>query len=394
MVQGPKGEVKVVKNQGELEEACARLAEAGSFAFDTEFVGEDYFEAEVCLIQAATDSFCVLIDPLAGVDTGSFWKLIAEGRAEVILHAGSEDLSICWRRAGRMPSRVVDLQIGAGLIGLGYPVSLSRLVAQTTGAKMHKAQTLTDWRRRPLSQEQLRYAVEDVIHLPGAARVIGDRLREMGRAAWWTEECTAMCQALASVAGGGGQLRRLRGAASLRGIELAIADALLEERASLAREYDRPPRTVLKDHLLVEIARRGWTDMAMLRSLRGVNLNNVALRRLAAVIQAAKEQPPESWPERLSEDDHPDEDVLTSFTTSVLRDFCRRNRLAFSLLATKQDLRDFVRGYTRPAEPPTSSRLLKGWRKEAVGELLDCLMSGKCGVRVRTEGGTYRLATE
>jgi len=370
------------------------LAEAGRLAFDTEFVGEDYYEAEICLIQAATDSFCVLVDPLAGVDVGPFWRLIGEGPVEVILHAGSEDLSICWKQTGKLPGQVVDLQIGAGLIGLGYPISLSRLISQTTGAKMHKTQTLTDWRRRPLSAEQVRYAVEDVVHLPKAACVLRDRLEELGRSEWLREECASMCRGIASTAGGEGRLRRLRGGSSLKGVELAVAEALLEERDKLAREYDRPPRAVLKDHLVIEIARCRWTEAARLRTLRGVNLSNTALRRLGAVIQSAKELPPEKWPTRLSEDEHPDDEVLTALTSSVLRDFCSRGRLSFSLLANKRDIRDFIRSYTAPEEPQGASRLIQGWRKEAVGELLGQLMAGERGVRVRREGKAYRLAVE
>jgi ribonuclease D len=387
-------EVQVVREQADLEAACARLAEAGRLAFDTEFVGEDYYEAEICLIQAATDSFCVLVDPLAGVDVGPFWRLIGEGPVEVILHAGSEDLSICWKQTGKLPGQVVDLQIGAGLIGLGYPISLSRLISQTTGAKMHKTQTLTDWRRRPLSAEQVRYAVEDVVHLPKAACVLRDRLEELGRSEWLREECASMCRGIASTAGGEGRLRRLRGGSSLKGVELAVAEALLEERDKLAREYDRPPRAVLKDHLVIEIARCRWTEAARLRTLRGVNLSNTALRRLGAVIQSAKELPPEKWPTRLSEDEHPDDEVLTALTSSVLRDFCSRGRLSFSLLANKRDIRDFIRSYTAPEEPQGASRLIQGWRKEAVGELLGQLMAGERGVRVRREGKAYRLAVE
>jgi len=387
-------EVKIARDQAGVEEACALLAEAGSFAFDTEFVGEDYYEAEVCLIQAATESVCVLIDPLAGVDVGPFWRIVAEGAAEVILHAGSEDLSICWKQTGRLPDRVADLQIGAGMIGLGYPISLSRLVSVLTGAKMHKTQTLTDWRRRPLSPDQVRYAVEDVVHLPKAARVLRNRLQELGRTGWFAEECASVCRGIASMAAGGGRLRRLRGGASLRGVELAVAEALLEERDKLAREYDRPPRAVLKDHLVIELARRQWTDAARMRTLRGINLNNTALRRLAAVIQSAKDRPPEKWPAQLSEDDHPDDEVLVLLTSAVLRDFCQRSRLSFPLLASKRDLREFVRRYTTPQEPQGQNRLAEGWRKEAVGDLLLLLMSGKHGVRVRREGEAYRLAVK
>lgn len=377
-----------------LAEMCARLAEAGSFAFDTEFVGEDYYEPEVCLIQAATDSFCAMIDPLVGLDLSPFWELVGGEAAQVIVHAGMEDLAQCGKQIGRPAANVFDLQIAAGFVGLGYPSSLARLARITIGAKIHKSQTLTDWRKRPLNQEQIDYAAEDVIYLPAMHRFIHDRLVQMGREAWAVEECARACQ-LATVAAKGEQkLRRLRGAGSLSRKELAIADALLEERDRLAREYNRPPRSVLRDHLLVEMARRGWTNVRRIQSLRGLNLKASAVRRLANVIEEAKKLPENQQPQLATDEDSREEEVLHFLLTAVLRDYCNRNDLSYALLATKQDVRAFIRTYTRTDQPETPISLKSGWRRVIASDLLDRILSGRCTVRVIRRGSERRLSIE
>lgn len=387
-------ETDLITTPAALRSACDRMAAAGSFGFDTEFVGEDSYNAEICLIQAATDSYCAVIDPLADLDATPIWDLVVDEAVQVIVHAGAEDLAHCWKQNNKPAANVFDLQVAAGLIGRGYPTSLTRLARVTIGARLHKSQTLTDWRKRPLSDEQIHYAAEDVVHLPAMYRAIHEALVRAGRDEWAIEECARLCAAATQTARGENKLRRLRGAGSLKRSELAIADALLDERDKLASEYDRPPRSVLRDHLLVEIARRGWTDVQRIRSLRGMNLSAAALRRLVSAIEIARKLPEDQWPELPTEEDSKDEEVLLSLMSAVLRDYCRRDSLSYALLTSKQELRALVRTYTRDQQPEQPMLLKSGWREAAVGELLDNVLSGRCAVRVQREGDATRLAIE
>src|ERR1043166_171828 len=174
----------LVDRASDFDQQLHMIRQAGRFAFDTEFVGEDRYKPELCLIQIATETTQILIDPLAGLDCRSFWELVADPSAEKIVHAGSEDLAICSQQIGRPAANVFDVQIAAGLIGLGYPTSLARLTRVMTGEKLHKSQTLTDWRARPLSDEQIDYALEDVIHLPAIFAAATRKLESLGRASW------------------------------------------------------------------------------------------------------------------------------------------------------------------------------------------------------------------
>ncbi|HKQ50041.1 MAG TPA: HRDC domain-containing protein [Phycisphaerae bacterium] len=392
MTDGPHD--RVITSQAGLAELCASVSAVGRFAFDTEFVGEDSYQPEVCLIQVATDEFQAIIDPLAGLDARPFWELVADPTVETIVHAGSEDLTLCWKFLGRPPSAVIDLQVAAGFIGLGYPTALSRLARETIGAKLHKSQTLTDWRRRPLNDEQLAYAVEDVIHLPPMYHHMRGRLETRGRWAWVIEECSAMCAPAVFEAAGPRQLRRLRGLAGLNRQELAVADALLDERERLAKRYNRPPRTVLRDHLLVELARRGWTDPSRMRTLRGMNLSNADLEKLAAAISTAKSSPPELWPTAKDEDQDRDEDAIITLLSAVLRDHCKHHGVAYGLLSNKEELRATVRSYVAPTETDAVTPLRIGWRGEFIGRLLERLLTGQAAVRIALAGPKARLTIE
>lgn len=379
---GPGPEPVLITDDRALAGACEALRRAGSFAFDTEFVGEDQYRPEVCLMQAATKEACYLVDPLAGLDVTPLWDLVADPAVEVILHAASEDLSLCFQQTGRRAANVFDCQIGAGLVGLGYPMSLSRLARAAIGASLHKSETLTNWRARPLGEDQLHYAAADVMYLPAIAAFLQDRLRRADRLSWAKVECEALCEDCATLPSRLERVRRLRGAGALDSRALATAHAILEERDELARLYNRPARTVIRDHLVIELAKRGWTDPKRMQTLRGLNLSRDALRRVSIAIEAAAKQSAADWPTIENDPETPEEEVLLALLNAVLRDFCNRESIAFSILATKSDLRAYVRGYTRPGEKSGRVCFRSGWRRQAVGELLDDIMGGRTALRV------------
>lgn len=384
----------LITRDGELNALCARLAKAESFAFDTEFVGEDQYEPEICLVQVATDEECALIDPQSGVDLTDFWQLIGDANICKVVHAGSEDIAIC-RRLGRCdPRNVFDLQIAAGMIGLGYPASLAKLAKAVAGVAMHKSQTLTNWRKRPLTAEQLDYAAADVAYLPRMHATICQRLRSRKREEWAIEESQRMCANAVRIVEPDDQRRRLKGAGSLSRRELAVVDALLAERDAIARERNRPPRTVLKDFLVIELARRGWTEPSKLATLRGMSLPQALLRRLGSAIERARNTPPENHPPALPSREHSEEEeIILSLLTGILRDHCRQNALAYSLLTTRNDLKDYARSVITGAGP-TPVQLRTGWRHKAVGKLLDALLSGRSTVRIRPENGEFHVHIE
>jgi ribonuclease D len=381
----------VVTTDSAVAEVCEVLAAAKAFAFDTEFVGEDSYEPEICLVQVATEGFCALLDPLAELDLSPLWRFMADTDHQVIVHAGAEDVAVCARHTGKLPKKVFDLQVAAGFVGLDYPISLSRLARATVGVVLRKSQTLTDWRRRPLSTDQVRYAANDVLYLPAICRSLTDRLTELGRLGWATEECARICALATATSDSGQKLRRLRGTGGLSPRQLAMVDALLAEREQLAAQYNRPPRAVLRDHLLVEIARHGLTDAQKIKTLRGISLNAAAVKRLAEAVSQAGEAGLSRKRPPPPDEDTPQEQLLLAIATAIIRDYASREGISYGLLAAKSDLRAFIQTYTRTQRTELPILLKTGWRKAAVGNLLDQILSGSCRIRIMHKDGNYRL---
>src|SRR3954452_8123992 len=253
-----------------LAELVDHLRASGRFAFDTEFVSEETFEPVLCLIQVATRDRLAVVDPLAIRDLSPFCDVVIDPAVEVVMHAASEDLRICRFQTGKVPARVFDVQIAAGLVGFGYPLSLVNLIGQALRITVMGGETRTDWRRRPLSSPQLRYALDDVRHLLDLADSLSGLLADRGRTAWAEGEFAHFVDTIQNRVEEE-RWRRLPGLHQLSRRGLEIARRLAEWRHEEARRTNRPLRQVLRDDLLVAIAKRQPSSRRDLEALRDFN---------------------------------------------------------------------------------------------------------------------------
>ena len=384
----PLGTTTVIK-QGQLEELCRACRAEGQFAFDTEFVMEDRFEAEVCLIQVATESLVALVDPLAGLDLRPLWGMVCDPQIEKVVHAGQEDFGLCVQHTGQAPRNVYDVQIAAGLAGCDYPLSLQRLIQAVLHVRLHKAKTLTDWRRRPLTDEQMSYAAEDVSYLLAVRRRLNERLSRHSRLDWLREEFSKFEEPSLYRRVEAEKLLRVKGSGALKGRQLAIVRELLAWREEVAKHRNRPVRVVLKDHLLVEIARLELRSFKEVRDLRGLNLSDRDVRGLCQAAEKAINTPGDQWPVLAPRDiETPREASLIALLGAVIRSFCLEHDIAYGLAATKKSIFELVRHCTtgRPADR-SAVELLNGWRGRVVGEMLESVLAGQRSIKVEPLDG-------
>ncbi len=383
-------EITLVERQEQIDEICAECRAEGKFAFDTEFVMEDRYESDVCLIQIATEKSLVLIDPLLGFDITGVWSLVYDDQVETLVHAGQEDLALCVLHTGEVPRRIFDLQIAAGLITNDYPVSLQKLVQTFLHIRLHKSKTLTDWRRRPLTPEQQRYAAEDVAHLLPIHRIIMNYLKRTDRLDWANAEFAKFEELTLYRRAEEDKLQRVKGAGSLKGRELAVLRELLAWREKAAEGLNRPARTVLRDHLLIEIARTGMSSTADLADLRGLNLSSKNIRGASEVIVEALKLPEDRWPKTIHREvETAQEQVLITLVTALLRAYCLENDIAYGLVGTKKSIRDLIRFHCK--NRADGGELTRGWRGEAVGQLLREVLTGKRTMHVTIKKGQPHL---
>jgi ribonuclease D len=302
----------------------------------------------LCLIQVATRERVAVVDPLALPDISPIWDVVNDPAMEVVMHAAGEDLRIDRLQAGRLPQRVVDVQIAAGLVGYGYPASLGNLVRQELGISLPSGETRTDWRRRPLSPAQARYALDDVAHLLDLSAAFRDRLARSGRSEWAEEEYRAQIAAIAA-RDDEERWRRLPGLNQLSRRSLEAARRLADWRLSQARRTNRPVRQVLRDDVLVAIAKRlpaTRRDLEALRDFQRPHLLAQAREILDRIAQAQAVPADELPHHGERRDERPGLSMLVSLLSAALNQCCAQYRVASGLTGSSNDLRDLVRWYT------------------------------------------------
>jgi ribonuclease D len=382
-MSGPREQI--VTSPGDLPEVLAHLAAARRFGFDTEFVGEDTYRPRLCLVQVATEERLILIDPFTVGPLDEFWKLILDPANQVIAHAAREEIRLCQLWTGRRPGQVFDLQIAAGFVGYSYPLGHGNLVYQALGTMLPKSETLTEWRDRPLTDRQIRYAFDDVRHLLELERAISDRLTSLGRNDWVREEFERAAVIATEEEPSLERWRKLRGLGSLNRKQLAMVRELFEWREGAAAKINRPARIVCRDDLIVEIARRNPHREADLRVVRGL-----AKRDTHAILEAverARALPAEALPQLQERDDDPPQvALLTNLLTAVLGHLCAEMKLASSLVCANRDLRLLIRSHLSGAPVAASSVLNEGWRREHVRPHLEAILRGERLLRVAQPG--------
>ncbi|NOX56920.1 MAG: ribonuclease D, partial [Planctomycetes bacterium] len=245
----------LIVDQTTFEDLCLQIRHAGEVAFDTEFISDDYYRPRLCLLQFAFADRCVSVDPLRVEDLGSWWSIMADRRTTVVTHAGREEVRFCLRETGLAPRRLVDVQIAQGLRSRAYPLSYENLVARVLGRRLHGSETRTDWSRRPLSPQQVAYALDDVRYLLPIWHQQRADLERRNRLEWAESEFERMVSEVQEERSGA-SWRRVSGLHRLRPRELAVARELIRWREQKAAELDRPVRRVLRDDLIIELARR------------------------------------------------------------------------------------------------------------------------------------------
>lgn len=380
----------VVDTPEKLADCVAHLARMPAVAFDTEFVGEDAYRPELCLVQVATAEHLFVIDPFECGPLAAFWNLLLDPERVTVVHAGREDLRICNFAVGRPPANVFDVQLAAGLVGFAYPMGYAGLVQELLGHRMTKGETLTDWRRRPLSPAQMRYAFDDVRFLLPAWKKIADRLKRLNRPAWAKEEFDVFVRRAVADDATVERWRKIKGLGSLDRLGLAVAREVYGWREKFAERVNRPPRFLLRDDLLAEIARRAPTKLEDVQALRGVPRGEA--EAILDAIQRAKMLTPEQCPEVETRDNDPQNVVLLGQLLGVvLADLCSRLKLAPNLVSSGADLKAVVRARVW-REPLPDVPLTRGWRNDAILSELLAVLDGKHTVRVAKPSSSAPLA--
>ncbi len=367
----------LVTNQPALLELIAHLRSAGSFAYDSEFIGELSYFPKLCLVQVSTPRRIGLIDPLAEVDLTPFWELVADPAVEKIVHAGLQDLEPVYRAIGKPPANLFDVQLGAGFVGFGYPLSLQKLVLATLETKIQKGLTFTHWDRRPLTDHQLGYAADDVRFLPAIREELNKRLIELNYAPWVSEESAALCDPAMYAFDPDGQYLKLRGSGGLPPRQLAVLRELFLWRDQTARREDSPPRSLVKDEVLLAMAKSPIKSIGELDRIRGLprQVETEYGPQIVAATARALVLPVEQCPEATHYEPSPREKFRADALFYAAQCLCGGLQIDPGLVTSRQEVGELHRRELA-GQPMDGMRILTGWRGRLVGNWLLDVMRG------------------
>ncbi|WP_061932805.1 ribonuclease D [Aureimonas sp. AU22] len=365
-----------------LQEACNTLSRAEFVTVDTEFIRETTFWPELCLIQMATDDLAVLVDPLAdGIDLQPFFALMADTNIIKVFHAARQDVEIVHKLGGLIPEPLFDTQVAAMVCGFGESIAYDQLVARTSQGRIDKTSRFTDWRRRPLSNDQLEYALADVTYLRDAYRFLKAALAVEGREGWLADEMAVLTDPATYDIHPDDAWRRLK-LRVRKPIELAVLKEVAAWREREARQRDQPRSRILKDDAVYEIAQQQPKDEAALSRLRTVSKGferSNAGREILAAVGRALAIPKSELPAIPRPPNQPEGTAsAVEFLRVLLKIVVDERGVAGRLIASGDDLEKLaVNG------PDADVPALEGWRRELFGNRALELLEGQSALVYR-----------
>ena len=351
-----------------VEEPDALATELGPqsrIAVDTEFMRERTYYAQLCLIQIATADMIWCVDPLSGHPQDEFWEVLLS--LDWVLHSARQDIEVIYQTAGAMPASIFDTQVAAGLLGYPAQMGYAGLVKELFDVEIHKSHTRADWSRRPLRDEYLEYAAEDVEYLLPAHEILTERLKEKNRLEWAIEDSRWLLDPALYETADGQAIDRLKGARNLRGRKRAAATRLAEWRETEAIKRNRPRQWIMRDNVLLDIAWNLPDSEAALANIQGVPpklVRRVGQQLLDEVARSAKDnggyQPPRP----------PDEGqkALLKEMQARVADCAGDLGIAAETVASKRELSAVIIAGNR------QSRVFSGWRAALIGDELLTLL--------------------
>ena len=368
----------LITRQDELEAFCAQIAGAPYVSIDTEFLRDSTFWPKLCLVQAATTEHAAAIDPLAsGIDLAPLLDILADQTTVKVFHAARQDIEIFVRLMGKPPTPVFDTQIAAMVCGFGDSIGYDKLVSAVAREKIDKGPRFTNWADRPLTDEQISYALSDVTHLCVVYERLSSMLETRGRMDWAAEEQQALVDPATYDMDPETAWRRLKTRTDKpRFLAVLQAAAAWREREAMRR--DQPRNWVMRDDALLNIAAQAPKDDQALARCRGVPKGFGASRpgrELIDAIRAAAELPASAAP-KPSPRRQPEPELLP--TVELLRVLLKRaaeeHGVAQRLIADAEDMEAIAAGRETPA--------LRGWRRKVFGADAQKLVDGELALAV------------
>ena len=361
----PQRITELIDDSETLAVFCSQLSASPYITIDTEFIRDRTYWPRLCLVQLANHDIARAIDPLAeGIDLSPLADLLADQNVIKVFHAARQDVEIFVQQNDVVPSPMFDTQIAAMVCGFGDSVGYDRLVEKLAGARIDKGSRFTDWSRRPLSDKQIGYALDDVTHLLSVYEALCRQLEESDRAHWLAEEMAVLTNMATYIQSPEDVWRRLK-IRSRNPQYLGVAKEIAAWREREAQRRNMPRGHILKDEAIQEIAAEMPERIETLSRLRAVSkglAEGPAGEELLAAVQRGRNLPNDEVPKPSAQVILPRGlGPLVDLLKVLLKTKCETNDVAQKLVATVSDLERIA------TDDNADVAALRGWRREIFG---------------------------
>jgi ribonuclease D len=377
----PQVDYDYIDSNQKLAQFCSGLTTTDYCVIDTEFIRESTYYPELALIQIAAGDQLACIDPLAISEIAPLAELLVKDSLLKVFHSSSQDLEILYQKFGLLPTPVFDTQLAAAVLGYNHQISYADLVQQITGVTLEKKHTRANWMRRPLSQDELDYAMDDVRYLLAVYEALNEKLESTRRYSWMEKDLRAMSDPSNYQVDMAQLWKRLKGVQKLKGERLQIASELVQWREQVAQRQNRPRRWIVKDEVIVDLARQKPADIEALSRIRDLSDKTVNRHgdKLLQIVTHAAGVDASQWPQHdRIKNLNQQQLALGDCLMALCRVIADQNQIALATLATRKDIDSLLLNQK-------SSRLTQSWRFSMAGEQLLEFIHGQSSISVDQE---------
>ena len=368
----------------DLAEFCDQLNSSPILAIDTEFVRERTYYHKLGLIQVSDGIHCAAIDPIHISNLEPFLNLVRNQNTVKVFHAARQDLEILHRLCGGTIQPIFDTQIAASVVGWGAQISFAKIVNKVLGKKIDKSETYTDWCRRPLSERQIEYALDDVRLLFPVYENLKKVLKSLNREEWLQGEFIQLEDPDNFKDPNLEKLyMRIKNIRTLAPKNFAIICELAKWREKEAQFRDCLAKNIVRDESLLELARKAPIDSEGLSRIRGLHNNEITRgkKNILAAIQRGLNLPLDQIPKLPELEIYKAPPGIEEMLSAHVQICAEKLKIEPSVLAGRKKVNDFVKCFDQK-QSLENHPLFCGWRKQAIGNQLYLALTGEMALAI------------
>jgi ribonuclease D len=260
-----------IEDDESLSNLCEQLNGSSWLAVDTEFERVSTYYPELCLLQISDGTLHAVIDPLVISNIEPLYDLLYQDSITIVLHSAHQDLELFFHIKGDVPTPLFDTQLAAPLFDYAEGIGYGNLVKEVLEIELDKGHARADWKKRPLTKEQLRYAADDAIYLGKIYEIFLEKLNDVKDLTSFNDRTVRLTKAETYQPHPENMWKKIFAARRLKGKQLEIVKQLAAWREKTARERNRPRKWIIADHTMIEMAKNSPESKTELLKIDKVN---------------------------------------------------------------------------------------------------------------------------